>query len=400
MKLRYLLPMLLSLVLLFTGCTENTPSVNESEPTENKPETTEAVPDETVPQSETETETEPETTEEKEELVIPSSNNLQFTTDKEGIYNYCPSIMQMSNGTLYIYYCTNQKSYEVVDYIGCRKGTRDGDGNITWGEEKIVLSPSEGTWDAHHTCDPSVIAGDFKYQGASYKYLMAYLGCTSYDSQDNKIGLAVANSPEGPFTKVGNTPFIDFTMDESFTGFQWGVGQPSLTSIDKSGKVYLFYTRGDKNGTGEMVDEWDLSDLDAPKKEITETLSTRSLYDLNGNKDIMNNADFVYDAENKRFYAVSDCHPNPSDEPNYIASHVRVNYFDLKLSFSNFSWKSLKTISSEETGFPRNHNAGILRDEYGQLTDNGYLTVFYTVSETGNTSLWSYRIYNYNIAIE
>jgi len=341
-----------------------------------------------------------DTTAEEEEPALPPFKKLQFTSVEKGIYNYCPSAMQMPDGTVYIYYCTNKNSYEVVDYIGCRKGTPTESGKFKWSLETIVLSPSHGSWDAHHTCDPSVIAGDFTYGGTSYKYLMAYLGCTSYDNQDNKIGLAVANSPEGPFVKVGTSPFIDFTMDPSFTGFQWGVGQPSLVSMDRAGKVCLFYTRGDKDGTREMVDEWDLSNLDAPVKIGTEKLSARGLYNLGGGQDIMNNADFVCDAQNDRYYAVSDCHPNPKDAPDYISSHVRVTYFDKESDFSDILWNSVETISPKETDFPRNHNAGILRDEYGQMTENGYLTVFYTVSKTGDKSLWSYRIYNYNIALE
>ena len=154
-----------------------------------------------------------------------------------------------------------------------------------------------------------------------------------------------------------------------------------------------------RDGTRQMVDEWDLTNLDAPSRIQTETLSTRGLLNLNSESDFMNNADFVYDAEQNRFYAVSDCHPNPTDTPNYIASHCRVTYFTAGRSFTDIIWSRFKTIAPKDTGFPRNHNAGILRDAYGHLPDNGYLSVFYTVAQTGNDSLWSYRIYDYNIPL-
>ncbi len=341
-------------------------------------------------------ETAVETTGQAQEEVppMPEPYAEQFSPGREGIYNYCPSIMQLSDGTRYIYYCTNQKPFEITDFIGCRKGTPNADGSYTWGEELTVFSPSESGWDSHHTCDPSVIAGEFTYGGEKYGYLMAYLGCTSYDSQDNKVGLAVAKSPEGPFIRVGDAPFVDFTMDPAFTGFQWGVGQPSLINLDKKGNVLLFYTRGDKDGTRLIAEGWELSDLDAPVQSFGEKVSATGLRDLNGNLDIINNADLVYDARNKIFYAVSDCHPNPSDEPNYISSHFRVTSFKEKNSFKTVSWKTLAAFSPADTGAARNHNAGILRDEYGHLVQHSYLTLYYTVSETGSTSLWSYRIHD------
>lgn len=353
--------------------------------------TTAAAPVTTTPQTES------------EPLVLPTSHHLQFDAAKSGIYNYCPSVMQTDENTAYIYYCTNKTSKNVTDYIGCRKGTKNAQGKWSWSAESIVLSPGTKTlftskWDSRHACDPSVVAGSFKYNGEQYSYLMAYLGCTSNDSQDNKIGLAVARSPEGPFTKVGDAPFIDFEYDGSKDIWEWGVGQPSIINIDKKGRIMMFYTRGDRNGTRTIVEEWDLSDLSAPQRKSRSKLSTKGLKNLNGGGDIINNADFVYDPVNRRYYAVSDCHPNPSGEPDYISSHFRVNYFDYSGSFTSFTWKEIATVGNTQTGFARNHNTGILRDSYGHLPDK-YLSVFYTVSVTGSDCLWSYRIYDYFVAV-
>ncbi len=334
------------------------------------------------------------------EPVIPPSNVLQFDNKKAGIYNYCPSVMTEADGTRYIYYCTNRDSYKVIDYVGCRKGTPNADGSYTWSEETLVLSPSEGgAWDAHHTCDPTVIKGVFRYNGEEYSYLMAYLGCTSYDNQENKIGLAVANSPMGPFVKVGDTPLVDFQLDPSSSVFQWGVGQASLVSMDKAGKVWLFYTRGDKNGTRTVVRECDFSDLSAPVMSAETKLSVSGLANLNGGTDFMNNADFVYDPEFDRFYSASDCHPTPSDEPNYIASTFRVNYFK-GTALNRGVWRTVAQAGPAKTGAARNHNVGLVRDEYGHLYNKDFITVYYTVSVTGSQSLWSYRIYEYNIELK
>ncbi len=391
MKIKYILASLLCLTLLVSGCARGGEGGADgtTEHTHTAASTTEKSNGTTAA-----------TTAAQKPVVLPTSNNLQFDASREGTYNYCPAAMKLPDGTMYIYYCTNTESYEVVDYIGCRRGARNAEGVIEWGEEKIVLSPGEaGAWDAHHVCDPSVIAGEFSYGGETYGYLMAYLGCTSYDNQENKIGLAVAKSPEGPFVKVGDEPFINFTMNPSVQVFQWGVGQPSLVSSDKKGKVWLFYTKGDAEGTRLVVDEWNLSSLDSPRGISRQELSENGLTNLKGENDFMNNADFLYDSENRRFFAVSDCHPNPNDTPNYISAHFRVNYFEKPSNFSSFTWKTLKQVGPVITEFSRNHNTGILRDAYGHMTDDRYLTVFYTVSDTGDSSLWSYRIYDYYVEL-
>ena len=328
---------------------------------------------------------------------MPESNNKLFDAKSDiGIYNYCPSVIELDDGTRYVYYCTNQTSYRVVDYVGCRKGTLNADGIYTWSSEKVVLSPSDNLWDAMHTCDPSVIKGSFTYNGTEYAYLMAYLGCTSTDNQENKVGLAVSNSPDGEFIRVGETPIVDFTKDSSSTVFQWGVGQPSIVSIDKAGKVWLFYTRGDLNGTRTVVRECDFSNLNAPVLGNEVKVATTNLVELDGDKDIINNADFAYDSATNKFYAASDCHPNPTNEPNYIPSHFRVTSFK-GTDFAKATWKYLATIGPDDTSFARNHNVGLVRDEYGHMPSRGYLTVYYTVSNEGSTSLWSYRLYDQQI---
>ncbi|MBQ1935147.1 MAG: hypothetical protein II370_09140 [Clostridia bacterium] len=288
----------------------------------------------------------------------------------------------------------------ITDYIGCRKGTPNADGSYSWSAETLVLSPgSNSAWDARHACDPSVIKGVFNYNGTEYSYLMAYLGCTSNDSQENKIGLAVANDPMGPFVRVGTEPLVDFKLDPSSEVFQWGVGQASLVSMDKAGKVWLFYTRGEVSGTKTVVRECDFSNLNAPVMSDEVKVSTSGLTNLNGKSDYMNNADFVYDPDNYRFYSASDSHPNPSDEPNNISSTFRVNYFSgTKLNVG--IWQTLEQVGPDETGWARNHNVGLVRDEYGHLYNKDYITVYYTMSKTGSQSLWSYRIYEYNIELK
>ncbi len=313
---------------------------------------------------------------------------------KDGIYNYCPSILEEADGTRYLYYCTNRESYKIIDYIGCRRGTRNADGSYTYGAETVVLAPTAGAWDAHHTCDPSVVRGDFTYKGQSYRYLMAYLGCTSYDNQDNEIGFAVANDPMGPFVKIADTPTIPYVREGD--AWQWGVGQASLVSRDKGSRVYVFYTEGTATRTHEFVDEWDFADLENPVRLSHTDLATTGLTTRTGGGDYIGNADFAYDADSNSFYMATDSHPYPSDEPNYITEYFRVAYFAGD-DVTRVRWNELEHIGPAETGFARNHNVGLVRDAYGWLPGGNSLTVYYTGADKGANALWTYRLHAYTL---
>ncbi len=334
--------------------------------------------------------------------VMPLSGTLLFQNDGEGIYNYCPAVLQEEDGTRYLYYCTNQSSYDITDYIACRKGTPDGTGAYLWGEETVVLSPTAGTWDARHVCDPSVIAGTFAYKGDSYSYLMAYLGCTSEDNQENKIGLALAKTPMGPFVKVGNAPFVDFQKDPAVPVFQWGVGQPSLVNLNGEGRVALFYTQGDKDGTRLMAGVYDFSEAEAVKTETSPLkISEQGLKNLENKPDFFNNGDVALSQNMLRLYIASDTHPNPAGTPDYISGAFRVNEAGFRgvSSLASVSWKSTATVGQAQTSFPRNHNVGLVRDRYGKLPTETYLTVYYTVAEAGENSLWTYRLYEWSLPL-
>lgn len=313
---------------------------------------------------------------------------------KDGIYNYCPSVLEEADGTRYLYYCTNRESYKIIDYIGCRRGTRNADGSYTYGAETVVLAPTAGAWDAHHTCDPSVVRGDFTYKGQSYRYLMAYLGCTSYDNQDNEIGFAVANDPMGPFVKIADTPTIPYVREGD--AWQWGVGQASLVSRDKGSRVYVFYTEGTATRTHEFVDEWDFADLENPVRLSHTDLATTGLTTRTGGGDYIGNADFAYDADSNSFYMATDSHPYPSDEPNYITEYFRVAYFAGD-NVTRVRWNELEHIGPAETGFARNHNVGLVRDAYGWLPGGNSLTVYYTGADKGANALWTYRLHAYTL---
>lgn len=345
-----------------------------------------------------------------------------FEPELGHIYNYCPSIF-VEDGVIHIYYCTNTSPNIVTDSIGYRCSL-DG---VNFSEETIVLETARdrSAWDSAHTCDPDVIKGEFHWNGEVYSYLMAYLGCDTRDNEGNEVGLAVAKEPGGPFIKLEHlNPFVAFERDTSNpsrrNAFQWGVGTPCLVSMDQKGQVMLIYTRHDLTNHKSTCQKWDLSDLNDPKPIGGENweldVSNSGSLGRNLRPIIVGNMDAVYDPDSGYLYTTcGDPYIEGVDEPGeptFVSAYTRVLRFsqrrmpeemaDFFLPDGTAKWQLLARIGPKDSGYPRNHNAGLMGDPYGWMAEDGVLEVFYTVSEVNqvNKSLWTYRIHRYTLQLE
>ena len=273
----------------------------------------------------------------------------------QGIYKYCPTSIAGA-----VLYCSNLATPGEV---------KDG---ICYNDEK-VLSTSSGAWDSVQVCDPSVIEGDFTYEGNTYRYLMAYLGCATYDCTANEVGFAVSNNLQS-WHKTGKV------VSAARDGY-WGVGQPSL--INYNGNIFLFYTSGTASQTTTYVEQLDCSDLGnvqrLGKKHIT------------CNYDYISNADFAYDDE--MLYMTCDTHPFPSGALDFISAKQSVYCapWDGSLdSLESMSWDRIAQIGAGDTGHERNHNGCFSRDGYGRLASR---TLY--VSTADSIGSWSQNLYTY-----
>lgn len=327
-------------------------------------------------------------------------------------YNYCPSI-KIDNGAEHIYYCTNKDWGNITDYVGYRRGEIV-DGYLEYSDESLVLEPTPDTWDQRHTCDPSVIKGEFQYEGESYSYMMAFLGCVPSDCTLNETGIAVAKNPEGPWVKCnGNrtdngepinpiVPYKDFGCKPN----NWGTGQASLVSIDKKGRVLFLTTVGCPTGSFMDVREYDFTNIN----EYQMIRESKVFVDgVVGETIRVNNADFCYDPNYKAFLMAKGRSPFGKDgmTPNFIADQVDVYYVDASGYENPFDiffdsersedWHYIATINQNLSGFPRNHNTGLITDAYGHMYNREKIGVAFTSSEYGTSAAMSYlktyRIY-------
>lgn len=356
------------------------------------------------------------------ETKLLFKHSLEETVKDDGedyFYNYCPSI-KIEGEDMHVYYCTNEEWGNITDFVGYRTG-KVFNNKLHFKNEELVLAPTEDTWDRRHVCDPSVIRGEFKYEGEEYSYLMAYLGCVPSDCTLNETGIAVSKTPNGPWVKCNGTrksdgapinPIVPY-KDFNYASNSWGTGQPSVVSVDQKGRVMLFTTVGTKDGSFMNVREYDFSNI----SEYRLIRETQRIFEngIVGNNKRINNGDLCYDKSAKRFYLVKGRSPFGGDEltPNFIADQVDAYYVDASdyenpfdIFFDNQrteSWNFFATIDQSVTGYPRNHNTGLVTDEYGHMYKNDRICIGTTSSQYGVAAAMSYlktyRIYVTTFAI-
>lgn len=369
------------------------------------------------------------------------------------IYNYAPSVLEENENTRHVYYCSNKytagkllgDSYQdidgnpqITDYIAYRKGVKY-KSEWYWSEKKYVLkftkdSPTEGT----QTCDPNVIKGEFNYDGNTYPYLMAYLACATRNNTYNHVCLAVAKSPEGPWKKcVGINPFREYSSEgvppEMQGQYLWGYGQASMISVDKKGRILIFYTaikpfydtesKSWGQGNATTFERWDLSNLNNPVMEYqVERMSFNGVERFGKAAGTVVNGDYAYDPQTDRIYMITD---GQFDESKKETSGAPVAFIgnkskdskkevgDVFSEFDKSTWQwtmvgYAKPADSEN--YHQVHNTAIIRDEYGWLTDSNQLevaitgalheTTYKTKYPEAKHAEWSYRILRKTLEIK
>lgn len=317
------------------------------------------------------------------------SNADLFEDNRIGTYNYAPSIVVTDR--INTFYCSNKNSGEIIDHIYFRESIPAEYDTYYYSSESIVLSPTPGEWDGVHVCDPSVIYGEFIYNNETYNYLMAYLGCNTLDNQKNKIGLAVSNSLDSGWIKIDANPIIEVPYDYTHKDyFQWGVGQPSILSIDGKGNVLICYTQGTWNLTSQKASVWNLSDLNNPVCIGSCTVSNK------GTNDFISNADFAYN--NGVMYLICDKHPFKSGVLSNIPDTSCIYYTKLDNIYeidklANCNWNPVAYISEYE----KNHNTAFFRNLYGRLQSTNIVVTEAKQLKSFEDSLWTYRLKIINI---
>lgn len=330
-----------------------------------------------------------------------------FAFAPQNRYAYCPSIIEEGN-VQHVYFCGTPTENVFIDHVYYM--TIDREGNTS--TPKSVLQPTNinGHWDDQHTCDPSVVAGNFGYKGTNYKYAMFYLGCTK-EFYYNEIGVAFANALDAdswvkydtvliskPWDGVGDQPIGDFKA--------WGIGQPDAITLDpENGDVLLSYTRGDNTGTGAkyrlISNMKDIDNMDiGPERSFP--LNGIQKYKMNS-QDYLSNVAIAMDQSNDQIVMFRSPSPMSALYPAFLHSYLEVTRIDAADFYNRTgSWEPIVQISASDTKYPRNHNQGLVRDQYGNtVCSPDTMEIYYTTSleepavasSYGNFAEWTYTIW-------
>lgn len=296
-----------------------------------------------------------------------------------GHYNYAPSVIEDKYGIRYAFVCQNRDPFVIVDYIYLFKGIPTKEG-YKWQPGTELVAPSEAGWDTHHICDPDVREFKVSYKGEQYNWIMTYLGVDQWDCNHNQIGLAFSKAIEGPWVKYDKNPIVG-----TETRVHWGLGQSTSVVLDST-TIRLFYNHSTEEKQGFAFRDINLSN--------TDSIGLGKEYFIEGM--FGNN----YPAVSKSYtFMVSEEWINEDYEPgiptwvgNY--SKLRMISNDKPLTTPRDEWRLVGEIGPKQSGFPRNHNPGILTDTKGYMLNEDELIVYFSNSVTGDDWLWSYDLYS------
>jgi len=335
-----------------------------------------------------------------------------FGFNGESKYSYCPSALEQKDGTVHLFFCGNPQNLIMVDNIFHIKINPDGSQTVP----KSVLQPGiSGSWDDHHTCDPSVIEGSFTWNNITYKYALFYLS-NMYGVYYNEIGVAFSNDLNAeswvkyPKQIVKKTWTTEGDQEIGGSGKSWGVGQPSVVSLDGKGKLLLTYTIGDIGGTRIAWSEADFSNMDNYTITTPQTIVQTGLKAIdNQSRDYTCNSEFAINKDADKIVMIRPVQPMPNTYPNYLNTSLEIDYMNLS-DFMNQRgyWMPIYRVTPDDTDYPRNHNATLLRDNFGSLENWKEPTFYFAVSKAApdvqpsgtNHAEWTYHIWKSKVIMK
>jgi hypothetical protein len=82
--------------------------------------------------------------------------------------------------------------------------------------------------------------------------------------------------------------------------------------------------------------------------------------------------------------------------PTWVGNVSELTYIpiDQDLSTPGDQWIKIGHVGLAESGFPRNHNPGILTDTKGYMLNDDELIMYFTPAVTGKGWLWTYDLYS------
>jgi len=163
---------------------------------------------------------------------------------RDTLYNRRDNSDVIKVGNKYYVWYTRMDSPVTSGYWGTIWYATSEDEGHTWQEQGMSIGlGDEGAFDSHSVFTPNILA----YKGKYYLYYTAVQptpGNPNKEFEGNStndftaIGLAVADSPDGPFIKVKNNPVLDISeVAEDFDSYRID----DAAMLVKDDKIWLYY---------------------------------------------------------------------------------------------------------------------------------------------------------------
>ncbi|WMT39447.1 hypothetical protein RE628_18715 [Paenibacillus sp. D2_2] len=183
-----------------------------------------------------------------------------------------------------------------------------------------------------------------------------------------------------------------------------GAGQASLLSLDGKGKVRMIYTQTVHDyvrQTRKSRTFWrdmDLSEADVPLIGEAVLMHTGGILNRTVKEKTapVFNPSIVWDRKHDLYYMTREGTPfDHTRMPDFIAPYTGVSVISRQdFERNEGGWATIYNVDERDTGFYRNHNAGLIKDAYGWHCHGDCLPIIVTVSELKDQNfLWTYRLH-------
>jgi hypothetical protein len=272
-------------------------------------------------------------------------------------------------GKHFMWWCSQgSNGFDVIYYAF--KNTTLGAGG--WSTPQLVFSPTNSPWTTRHTCDPSVIKGNFSYQGGHYSLAMYYTSWRNLDCAPpatclggrNAIGVAFSN--DGIAWVANPTPVLagNSTVVTDYGAGQSGVAFDPVTNILQhayrdTSQNPLFRLNQTSNGV-----------------QFTPNPAAPMLLDEAARDGFGQAPDIAWNPADSHWYAVikdADLSGTSDGETRVLRSRSQGTLLG--------SWEVIGVFNSTVTGWPQNPNPGLGKNGDGSLyiDAQGWAYAFFSV---------------------
>ena len=187
--------------------------------------------------------------------VEVAHSKLQGIGQEKGVMRRDPSDVVKVGDLYYVWYSKGKISpgYDATVWYAT---SPDG---VNWTEKGMALAKGEpGTWEGASVFTPNILVAEGKYwlfyTGVSRKFGKGY-------NPDSKIGIAVSDSPDGPWARLATNPALGNSDNEA--DFDSHLVDDACLVV-REGK-YWFYYKGRQLGKGPGQTQMGLAVADKPE---------------------------------------------------------------------------------------------------------------------------------------